>query len=113
MLKTHNFTCLDVAADYAVKGAGEILPTSVGRGGTRARSNLPLTRLPLTRAISDAVDTPVTASAGVAALDHLVDEAARGGASEILTASNFHFDDHTIGQAKQHLANADIPMRLE
>jgi cyclase len=89
------------------KGAGEILLTSMDRDGTRAGFNLPLTR-----AISDAVDVPVIASGGVGTLDHLVEGVTLGGASAVLAASIFHFGDFTIREAKAHMAAAGIPMRL-
>ncbi|MCB2130514.1 MAG: imidazole glycerol phosphate synthase subunit HisF [Rhodobacteraceae bacterium] len=90
------------------KGAGEILLTSMDRDGTRAGFNLPLTR-----AISDSVGIPVIASGGVGTLDHLVDGVKIGHASAVLAASIFHFGDFTIRQAKDHMAAAGIPMRLE
>ncbi len=89
------------------KGAGEILLTSMDRDGTKAGFNLPLTR-----AISDAVDIPVIASGGVGNLDHLVEGVTKGGASAVLAASIFHFGEYTIGEAKAHMADAGIPMRL-
>ena len=89
------------------KGAGEILLTSMDRDGTKAGFNLPLTR-----AISDAVDVPVIASGGVGTLDHLVEGVTQGSASAVLAASIFHFGTYTIGQAKAHMAAAGIPVRL-
>jgi cyclase len=77
------------------------------RDGTRAGFNLPLTR-----AISDAVDVPVIASGGVGTLDHLVEGVTEGSASAVLAASIFHFGDYTIREAKEHMAAAGIPMRL-
>ncbi|GAA6164881.1 imidazole glycerol phosphate synthase subunit HisF [Pelagimonas sp. KU-00592-HH] len=90
------------------KGAGEILLTSMDRDGTKAGFNLPLTK-----AISDAVDVPVIASGGVGTLDHLVDGVTKGGASAVLAASIFHFGEYTIQEAKQHMVDAGIPMRLQ
>ena len=90
------------------KGAGEILLTSMDRDGTRAGFNLPLTK-----AISDAVDVPVIASGGVGELDHLVEGVTKGGASAVLAASIFHFGDYTILEAKEHMEAAGIPMRIE
>ncbi|MBO6867063.1 MAG: imidazole glycerol phosphate synthase subunit HisF [Pseudomonadota bacterium] len=98
---------VEFAKLMAEKGAGEILLTSMDRDGTRAGFNLPLTR-----AISDAVPVPVIASGGVGNLDHLVDGVTKGGASAVLAASIFHFGDHTIAEAKAHMANAGIPVRL-
>ncbi|RMH44864.1 MAG: imidazole glycerol phosphate synthase subunit HisF [Alphaproteobacteria bacterium] len=90
------------------KGAGEILLTSMDRDGTRAGFNIPLTR-----AVADAVEIPVVASGGVGTLDHLVEGVTQGHASAVLAASIFHFGDYTIRQAKEHMAAAGIPMRLE
>ncbi len=98
---------VEFARKVAAKGAGEILLTSMDRDGTRAGFNLPLTR-----AISDAVDIPVIASGGVGTLDHLVEGVTKGGASAVLAASIFHFGDFTIGEAKAHMAAAGIPVRL-
>lgn len=89
------------------KGAGEILLTSMDRDGTRAGFNLPLTR-----AISEAVDVPVIASGGVGTLDHLVEGVTEGKASAVLAASIFHFGEYTIGEAKAHMDAAGIPVRL-
>jgi len=104
--KPTGIDAVEFAQLVASKGAGEILLTSMDRDGTRAGFNLPLTR-----AISDAVDVPVIASGGVGTLDHLVDGVLQGGASAVLAASIFHFGDHTIAEAKAHMAAAGIPMR--
>ena len=88
------------------KGAGEILLTSMDRDGTKSGFNLPLTK-----AISDAVDVPVIASGGVGTLEHLVEGVTKGGASAVLAASIFHFGEYTIEEAKTYMENAGIPMR--
>jgi cyclase len=98
---------LEFAKLIASKGAGEILLTSMDRDGTRAGFNLKMTR-----AIADAVSIPVIASGGVGTLDHLVEGVTEGHASAVLAASIFHFGDHTIQEAKEHMAAAGIPMRL-
>lgn len=95
------------ALEVERQGAGEILLTSMDRDGTKAGFNLPLTR-----AISDAVNIPVIASGGVGNLDHLVEGVTEGGASAVLAASIFHFGTYTIGEAKAHMAAAGLPMRL-
>ncbi|MHA3977583.1 imidazole glycerol phosphate synthase subunit HisF [Halovulum sp. GXIMD14794] len=97
---------VEFAREMERKGAGEILLTSMDRDGTRDGYNLPLTR-----AIADAVRVPVIASGGVGNLDHLVDGVTEGHASAVLAASIFHFGDHTIGEAKAHMAAAGIPVR--
>ncbi|HAV07717.1 MAG TPA: imidazole glycerol phosphate synthase subunit HisF, partial [Rhodobacteraceae bacterium] len=82
--------------------------TSMDRDGTKGGYNLPLTR-----AISDAVDIPVIASGGVGTLDHLVEGVTLGGASAVLAASIFHFGEFTIAEAKAHMAANGIPMRMD
>jgi cyclase len=98
---------VDFAKTVVVKGAGEILLTSMDRDGTKQGFNLPLTR-----AISHAVNVPVIASGGVGTLDHLVEGVTEGGASAVLAASIFHFGTYTIAEAKAHMSAAGIPMRL-
>jgi imidazole glycerol-phosphate synthase subunit HisF len=99
---------IEYAKEVVGLGAGEILLTSMDRDGTRAGFDIPLTR-----AISDAVPVPVIASGGVGALDHLVEGIRDGGATAVLAASIFHFGDHTIGEAKRHMAAAGIAVRLD
>ena len=55
---------------------------------------------------------PVIASGGVGTLDHLVEGIRDGHATAVLAASIFHFGTFTIGQAKSHMAEHGIPMRL-
>lgn len=105
--KSTGIDAVEFAQTVVAKGAGEILLTSMDRDGTRAGFNLPLTR-----AISDAVSVPVIASGGVGTLDHLVEGVTEGRASAVLAASIFHFGDFTIGEAKTHMAEAGIPVRL-
>ena len=99
---------LDFARTVVAKGAGEILLTSMDRDGTRTGFNLALTR-----AITDIVNVPVIASGGVGTLDHLVEGVTKGGASAVLAASIFHFGDFTIQEAKAHMAEAGIHMRVK
>ena len=88
-------------------GAGEILLTSMDRDGTRDGFDLELTR-----SISEAVDVPVIASGGVGNLDHLVEGVLQGRADAVLAASIFHFGEYTVGEAKRHMAERGIEVRL-
>lgn len=88
-------------------GAGEILLTSMDRDGTRDGFDLELTR-----AISEAVAVPVIASGGVGELEHLAEGVIEGKADAVLAASIFHFGEYTIGEAKQHMADRGIEVRL-
>jgi cyclase len=67
----------------------------------------------LTSAVAAAVSVPVIASGGVGNLDHLVDGVRLGHANAVLAASIFHFGDFTIREAKQHMAAAGLPMRMD
>ena len=87
-------------------GAGEILLTSMDRDGTKVGFDIPLTR-----AITQAVDVPVIASGGVGTLDHLVEGVTEAGADAVLAASIFHFGDGELAEAKAHLAAAGIAVR--
>jgi imidazole glycerol-phosphate synthase subunit HisF len=96
------------ACEVASLGAGEILLTSMDRDGTKSGFDIALTR-----AVADAVSIPVIASGGVGTLDHLVDGVKDGHASAVLAASIFHFGTYTIRQAKQHMKQAGIAVRLD
>ncbi len=87
-------------------GAGEILLTSMDRDGTRAGFDLALTA-----AVCEAVPVPVIASGGVGTLEHLADGITEGGADAVLAASIFHFGEHTIAEAKRHLARRGVEVR--
>ncbi len=87
-------------------GAGEILLTSMDRDGTRRGFDSRLTR-----AIADAVPVPTIASGGVGALHHLVEGVRDGHASAVLAASIFHFGEHSIAEAKAHMAAAGVAVR--
>jgi imidazole glycerol-phosphate synthase subunit HisF len=106
-----NQTGLDAVAyarEVVSLGAGEILLTSMDRDGTKSGFDLDLTRT-----IADAVPVPVIASGGVGSLDHLVDGVKLGHASAVLAASIFHYGMFTIAEAKQCMADAGVPMRLD
>jgi imidazole glycerol-phosphate synthase subunit HisF len=95
------------AQRVAALGAGEILLTSMDRDGTRSGFDLALTR-----AVSDAVRIPVIASGGVGSLDDLADGVIAGGADAVLAASIFHFGEHTVREAKLHMQERGIEVRL-
>jgi cyclase len=84
-------------------GAGELLVTSMDGDGTKNGFDLGITR-----AISEAVSIPVTASGGVGTLEHLADGIVEGKASAVLAASVFHFGEISIPEAKAYLADKGI-----
>ncbi len=88
-------------------GAGELLVTSMDNDGVKRGFDLPLTRT-----ISDHVPVPVIASGGVGNLDHLAEGVIEGHADAVLAASIFHFAEYSIAQAKRHMAERGIEVRL-
>jgi cyclase len=106
--KSTGIDAVEYAREVVSLGAGEILLTSMDRDGTKAGFNIPLTR-----AVADAVTVPVIASGGAGTLDHLVEGIRDGHATAVLAASIFHFGEFTIRQAKEHMAKAGLPMRLD
>jgi imidazole glycerol-phosphate synthase subunit HisF len=99
---------VDYAREVVALGAGEILLTSMDRDGTRQGFDIALTR-----AVADAVPVPVIASGGVGTLEHLVEGIRDGHATAVLAASIFHFGEHSIREAKNYMARAGLPMRLD
>ncbi|HTX72938.1 MAG TPA: imidazole glycerol phosphate synthase subunit HisH [Rectinemataceae bacterium] len=89
------------AADCALRGAGEILLTSIDRDGTGRGYDLELLG-----AVAAASGLPVIASGGAAGgaegLRHF-DEAAAAGARGLLAAGAFHRGELRIGDIKRHL----------
>jgi imidazole glycerol-phosphate synthase subunit HisF len=96
---------VDWAREATDRGAGEILLTSMDRDGTNDGYDLGLTA-----AVSGAVQVPVIASGGAGELSHLA-EALSAGADAALCASIFHYGRHTVGEAKEYLEHAGIPVR--
>ena len=94
------------AREATERGAGEVLLTSMDRDGTTDGYDLELTR-----AVADAVAVPVIASGGAGELRHLSEGITEGHADAVLCASIFHYGKHTVGEAKEHLREAGIPVR--
>lgn len=104
--KSTGIDAVEWAQKMAEYGAGELLLTSMDRDGTKSGFNLPLTK-----AVSAAVDVPVIASGGVGNLQHLCEGVLQGGADAVLAASIFHFGEYTISEAKQAMLAAGIDVR--
>ena len=94
-------------ANMAVQlGAGEIVVNSIDADGTKGGYDLELLR-----SISDSVSVPVVASGGAGTLEHLYQAVAEGHADAVLAASIFHFGEYSISQAKEYLAQHNVPVR--
>jgi cyclase len=94
------------AREAEERGAGEILLTSMDCDGTGAGFDCDLTR-----ACSEGLNIPVIASGGGGDTQSFVDVFERGRADAALAASIFHFGLHRIGDLKQELQSAGIPVR--
>jgi len=105
--KSTGIDAIEWAKKMADYGAGELLLTSMDRDGTKDGFDIKLTR-----AISDAVSIPVIASGGVGNLQHLVDGIKLGKAHAVLAASIFHFQESSVGEAKQFMRDQGIEVRL-
>lgn len=88
-------------------GAGEILLTSMDRDGTKEGFDVPLTR-----AVSEALNIPVIASGGVGNLEHIAQGLTEGKADAALAASIFHFREYSIGECKEYCKNKGVAMRI-
>ena len=93
------------AVEGVARGAGEILLTSMDRDGTNIGFDVELLRV-----ITGAVSVPVIASGGAGRAQHFV-EAVEAGASAVLAASIFHRREVEIGEIKQVMEGAGIPVR--
>ena len=98
---------IDWAREVEVRGAGEILLTSMDRDGTLDGYDIELTR-----AVADAVSIPVIASGGAGRIDHFAQAIIDGHADAVLAASLFHFGTLKILQVKEYLAEHGVAVRL-
>ncbi|ADQ46098.1 imidazoleglycerol phosphate synthase, cyclase subunit [Caldicellulosiruptor kronotskyensis 2002] len=94
------------AKEVEMRGAGEILLTSMDRDGTKAGYDLELLE-----AICNSVNIPVIASGGAGRPEHFL-EAFKVGAEAALAASIFHFGEILIGDLKSYLKDNGIEVRI-
>ena len=88
-------------------GAGEILLTSMDQDGVKDGYDIKLLRT-----ITQLVGIPVIASGGAGKVEHFLEAVRDGGASALLAASVFHFNEITIAEVKEFLNKSDVPMRM-
>ena len=98
------------AVEWAMKanrlGAGEILLTSMDCDGTKAGSDIELTRQ-----IADNVSIPVIASGGAGTKEHFYEALTEGHADAALAASLFHYKELEIMDLKNYLADRGVSVR--
>lgn len=104
--KPTGIDAIEWAKQAVALGAGEFMLTSWDADGQRTGYDLELTR-----AISEAVPVPVIASGGAGNLEHLYQALVIGKADAVLAASIFHYQIYSIHQAKDYLAQREVPVR--
>lgn len=88
-------------------GAGEILLTSMDADGTKDGFDIPLTK-----AVTEAVNIPVIASGGAGKAEHFFDVFTEAGADAGLAASIFHYQEIEVGKVKKYLDSKGVQVRL-
>lgn len=95
------------AKEVELRGAGEILFTSMDHDGTKnGFANEALARL------SDELNIPIIASGGAGTMQHFADTFINGRADAALAASVFHFKEIEIRDLKNQLKKDGIPVRI-
>ena len=95
------------ARECQSRGAGEILFTSMNHDGTK--NGFACDAL---AKLSEDLSIPVIASGGAGKMEHFADVFTKGKADAGLAASIFHFNEITVPQLKQYLAEQLIAVRL-
>jgi len=101
-----NRDAVEWAREATDRGAGEILLTSIDRDGTKGGFDCEMTA-----AVSDAVNIPVIASGGAGTFEHFAKVFTTGHADAALAASIFHFQEQSVRELKQFLAERHIAVR--
>jgi cyclase len=101
------FLAAEWAKEVTVRGAGEILLTSMEHDGTKSGF-----AIDITREISNSVSVPVIASGGAGNREHFTEVFQKAEADAALAASIFHFKEIAIPDLKKYLADNKIPVRL-
>lgn len=88
-------------------GAGEIILTSIDHEGTRRGYDIATIR-----AVADVVRVPVIAAGGAGTTLDIVDAIEKGGASAASAGSIFHFTDQSVIEARYHMRNSGLHVRI-
>lgn len=110
---THGGSCLSDkelfswAREAEMRGAGEILFTSMNHDGTR--SGYPCDTF---AKLSEQLSIPIIASGGAGSVGDIAEVLTHGKADAALAASIFHFGEITVGELKNELRKLNIDVRL-
>ena len=94
------------AEEMEIRGAGELLVTSMDKDGTKEGFDLELMQ-----EINARVNIPTIASGGVGTLEDLYKGIAVGNADAVLAASIFHFGTYTVHEVKEYLSKKGVNVR--
>jgi len=97
---------IEWAKEMELRGAGELLVTSIINDGAMAGYDIELIRN-----ISDSVSIPVIASGGASGYEDMYQALTEGHASAVAAASIFHFTEKTPLEAKHYLGEKGILVR--
>ncbi|MFB6300479.1 MAG: imidazole glycerol phosphate synthase subunit HisF [Halobacteriales archaeon] len=98
---------IEWAIEAQERGAGELFVNSIDADGTKDGYDIPLTK-----AVCDAVSTPVIASSGCGGPEDMYEAFVDAGADAALAASIFHFGEFDIEECKTYLDERGVPVRL-
>jgi len=104
--KPTDIDTIEWAQEVELRGAGEILLTSMDHDGTRNGFANELTSM-----IASLVSIPVIASGGGGKIDHFIDVFEKGKADAALAASIFHYHEIPISNLKNELFSAGLSIR--
>lgn len=97
---------LDWVSEGLSLGAGEILLTSMDADGTKQGYDLEMLQ-----AVQKIAHVPLIASGGCGSLEDFKEVFLNDAADAALAASLFHYGELTVGQVKEALADAGVPVR--
>jgi len=101
--KETNLDAIKWAKEVKKRGAGELLPTSKDKDGTKEGYDLQLLRI-----LKEETGLPIVASGGAGKKEHFLEVFTRGKADAALAASLFHFGEIKIPALKKYLKNTGI-----
>jgi cyclase len=94
------------AKEVVLRGAGEILFTSMDHDGTKAGF-----AIEALKKLNELVDVPIIASGGAGSIQHFIDIFEQADVSAALAASIFHFEEVEIKTLKNELRKKNIVIR--
>jgi cyclase len=104
--KPTEWEVVEWAKEAVIRGAGEILLTSMDCDGEKKGFNVALTK-----AVSEAVSVPVIASGGAGNAEHFQEAFQEGKADAALAASIFHYKETSVKEVKAFLKQQGVVVR--